>query len=218
MARFQLSNNIAKIKSNFKGVGQECPTAHSHPTLAAHQRGAHFHGLEQQPHRRDQENQAHRRPWDERAHGLAAVSRLPPDHRSPVSEPAKPSSRNPISITSTMLAGRPVRVQRGSPRTGHPRLDKRALGHRNDGVESGQKMKSVVGQPHAEAHGHEAVGVSHHQREQAHAGCPPKPRVHQAASPSSTTGSRTRKNAKMMPSTGASWLTCSILPSQLSTA
>ena len=52
---------------NFKGVGQECPT---HNSLSAHQGGAHFHGLEQQPHGRDTENQAYCRPGNKRAHGL----------------------------------------------------------------------------------------------------------------------------------------------------
>ena len=150
-----------KINNNCNCVGQECPTH----TLAAHQGGAHFHGLEQQPHGRDKQNQAHCSPGNEGAHGLPGRivfgQTIEYGQRAGKAQQQEPDFDHQYDVCR-QAGESPARLSKNRPSQSR----QCALGYRNDGVETGQKMKPVVGQPHAEAHGHKAVSVAHHQREQ----------------------------------------------------
>ena len=95
----------------------------------------------------------------------------------------------------------------------------RALRHRNDGVKAGQEVKSVVSQPHSEAKRNQAVGITNRQSKWQSAltssPCACQPGCRDQAAPPVRQPERRRRSS---PSTGASWLTCRILPSQFSTA
>ena len=107
-------------------------------------------------------------------------------------------------MTCTIFAGSPVKVQRGCPRKGHSQARDSALRHGNNGIESGEKVKTVVSQPHAETEGHQAVSSIALSSEAVTRDCRPICARPMRPRPSSSTGSRIRNAAKIIPSTGAS--------------